>query len=169
MNEALIDRLAETPKTVAHLVVEATDEQLDRAAEGEWSARTIMAHFRDDDSLVFRSRLERMLAEDHPTLTPFDEKAWAANRNRSRDRKEELLADFALQRQAAASRFRFLLDEDWEREGTQPEYGTWTVASFLEHWLHHDEVHLAQLQEVLGVTLQEVLARRSQGGGAGGG
>src|SRR3970040_1455536 len=101
MNDELIARLADTPRKLAHLVAEATDEQLDRAAPGEWSARTIMAHLRDDEFMVMRLRLERLLAEHEPLLTNFDEKAWGQSRNRTRDRKETLLGDFALQRQAS--------------------------------------------------------------------
>ncbi|MEX2080589.1 MAG: DinB family protein [Dehalococcoidia bacterium] len=163
METEAIDRLAATPKAIAQLVAEATDAELDSADGHDWSARTIIAHLRDDDSLVFRSRLERMLAEDHPQLVPFDEGAWAASRNRSRDRKEEILGDFALQRQAAINRLRSMSEADWARKGTQPEYGTWTVAGFVEHWLGHDETHIAQLEGALGVTLAEVMERRFGG------
>lgn len=156
----LISRLAETPRKVAHLVAEADDSRLDRAAAGEWSARTILAHLRDDEFMVMRLRLERMISEDDPVLTNFDEKRWAQSRNRSRDRKETLLGDFALQRQASLNILQSLQPGDWGRTGTHPEMGAFTVGSWVAHWAEHDDQHLRQLEEMLGETLDEVLRRR---------
>ena len=160
MHDELIARLADTPRKLAHLVAEATDEQLDRAAPGEWSARTIMAHLRDDEFMVMRLRLERMLAEHEPLLTNFDEKAWAESRNRTRDRKETLLGDFALQRQASLNILQSVDSADWDRGGTHPELGHYTIGSWVEHWVEHDATHIAQVEAALGETLDEVLRRR---------
>ena len=66
--DELIARMAGTPSALAHMVAEANDEQLDDAAPGAWSARTILAHFRDDEFLCMRVVLERALAEDTPTV-----------------------------------------------------------------------------------------------------
>lgn len=160
MNDDLIARLAETPRQLAHLVAEATDDQLDRAAPGEWSARTVMAHLRDDEFMVMRLRLERMLSEHEPVLTNFDEQAWAGSRNRGRDRKETLLGDFALQRQASLNILQSLQPLDWDRGGTHPEMGHFTIESWVEHWAGHDAAHIAQVETALGETLDEVLRRR---------
>lgn len=156
----LLDRLAATPKALAHLVAEAEDAQLDAAAPGEWPPRTVMAHLRDDEFLVMRMRLERMLSEDLPVFPDFDEKAWAAIRNRSRDRKQQLLGDFALQRQASLNILQALLPGDWEHTGRHETYGDFTVASWVDHWAQHDAAHIAQIEAALGETLDEVLRRR---------
>lgn len=156
----LLERLAATPKQVAHLVAEATEEQLDRAALGEWSARTILAHFRDCEALCEGLRVVRMLAEDRPLLADFDEVAWASTRNRTRDRKEQLLGDFALQRQATVNVLTGLRPEDWQREGTHPTRGTFSVRTWAEAIADHDAGHLTQLEAALGETLDEVLRRR---------
>lgn len=158
----LIARLAATPKAVAHLVAEATEERLDAAPPGEWSARTILAHLRDDEVLVMRLRLERMLSEDGPEFPDFDEKAWARTRNRERDRKEQIAGDFALQRQASLGILQSLRPADWERPGRHEAYGEFTVASWVDHWVRHDAAHIAQLEAALGETLTEVLARRAR-------
>jgi hypothetical protein len=160
MTDDLIARLAETPRKLAHLVAEAGDDVLDRADGGEWSARAILAHLRDDEFMVMRLRLERMVSELEPALTDFDEKAWAANRNRSRDRKEQLLGDFALQRQASLNILQSLQPADWDRGGSHPVRGSFTIRSWVEHWASHDEEHVAQLERALGETLDDVLRRR---------
>ncbi len=160
--EELLKQLAATPRTLAHLVVEASDELLDAAPDGEWSARTILAHLRDDEYLVLRMRCERMLSEDSPVFPDFDEKAWEQNRSRARDRKEELLGDFALQRQASLNMLANLKQGDEGRSGRHAEYGEFTVGSWVAHWVEHDRTHIAQVERMLGETLTEVLERRSQ-------
>jgi hypothetical protein len=162
----LIKQLAATPSTLAHLVVEASDEQLDAAAPGEWSARTVLAHLRDDEFLVLRMRCERMLSEDGPVFPDFDEKAWAAGRNQTRDRKEELLGDFALQRQASLNMLANLRPGDEHRAGRHAEYGAFTVRSWVAHWVEHDREHVEQVERALGHSLAEVLERRARPDGA---
>lgn len=160
MTDPLLERLALTPKQLAHLVAEADDARLDAAPTGEWSARTILAHFRDCEMLCEGLRIQRMLAEDEPRLADFDEAAWAANRNRSRDGKAQLLADFALQRQATLNVLSGLRLADWDRGGTHPTRGHFTIRSWAEYIAEHDAAHLNQLESVLGETLDEVLQRR---------
>ncbi|MGI8926467.1 MAG: DinB family protein [Tepidiformaceae bacterium] len=159
MNDALA-MLAATPKKVAHLVAEVPDAGLDAAPAGEWSARTIMAHLRDLESLVFRMRLERMLVEDRPLFADFDENVWVASRSHARDEKTQLLGDFALQRQASLNLIASMEPHGWERAGSHPTGGDYTVRSWVERWAGHDTGHLAQLEAVLGETLEDVLRRR---------
>ena len=123
----LIDRLAATPKTLAHLVVEADARLLDAAPVGGWSARTILAHMRDDEYLCMRCALERMLAEEGPQLRFIDGSDWEPGRNRTRDRKEQILGDFALQRQATIGILRAMRPGDWRRRkaGVRSRLPTW--------------------------------------------
>lgn len=160
--EPLLQQLAATPKTLAHLVAEADDALLDDAAHAEWSARTVLAHLRDEEYLCMRVALERMLAEERPVLHFIAGDSWEPGRNRSRDRKELLLADFALQRQASLSLLRGLRAEDWERPGVAPGPTVLTVGSLLEAWIAHDADHVAQLERAVGETLVEVLERRAR-------
>jgi hypothetical protein len=158
-----IDILTTTPKTLAHLVAEASDMQLDQQPAGDgWSARTVLAHLRDFEFLEARLALERALAEERPTVSGLDNRAWEEKRNRTRDRKDWLLAEFALQRQASASILRGLRPEDWQRELRTPFAGQTTVSALLDWWLEHDALHIAQLEGALGETLAEVLARRAR-------
>ena len=95
---------------------------------------------------VMRTRLERIIKEDHPDLAPHDEKRWHANRNTSRDALSELLADFDLQRAASLGMIRMLRPWDWERQGFQPEYGHFTAETWLGRWVEHDSNHLQQIE-----------------------
>lgn len=162
----LIARLEATPRVLAHLALEVSDELLDRVKGNEWSARTVLAHFRDLESLVMRQRLARMLVEDEPTFPDFDESRWAGMRNRSRDRKEQLLGDFALQRQASLAIVRRLSPDQLRRAGRHEDGTPWTVERWLGRWVEHERDHVAQLEATLGTTLHEVLERRARAAGS---
>ncbi len=146
---SLLEGLAATHGRLQAAVRDADDGALDAAPEGEWSARTVLAHLRDDEFMVMRLRLERMTVEDHPTLAPFDELAWAASRWQGRDTVDELLADFRLQREVTMMILRRLEGDDWKRTGLQPEYGVFDVHWWVEQGLKHDETHLAQISAAL--------------------
>ncbi len=159
--DELIEQLAATPKTLAHLVAEANDEQLDASVDGEWSARTTLAHLRDDEYLCLRAALTRILAEELPAVHFIDGADWEPTRNRTRERKEWLLADFALQRQASLAILRMLRPEDLSRRGTR-EGREFTIEQLVTTWVRHDREHIAQLEAAIGETLSDVLARRAQ-------
>jgi hypothetical protein len=157
----LLLRLAATPKALAQLVVEADDARLDAAIAGGWSGRTILAHLRDDEYLCMRPALERMLALESPDVHFIDGGDWEAGRNRARDRREVLLADFALQRQATLNVFDLLRPGDWARTARREDGTAFNVTQLLSGWVHHDAEHVAQLEAALGETLGDVLSRRA--------
>jgi hypothetical protein len=147
----LVTRYAESPARLAAVVAGGSDADLDRVpAPGEWSARTVLAHLRDDEFMVTRPRAERILVEDQPALLPFDEQAWAERRNRADDSRDALVEGFRVQRAATIALLRLAREEDWARLGTQPEIGTFDLRWWVEHCLEHDEIHIAQSARALG-------------------
>lgn len=146
---SLLAEFAAAPERLAEVVSDASDHRLDADAEGEWSARTILAHLRDDEFMVMRLRLERMIVEDEPDLAPFDEKAWAASRHKGRDTRDVLLDDFRVQREASSAILNTLQPHQWLRTGLQPEYGAFDIHWWLQHWLEHDQTHLDQVRDAL--------------------
>ena len=147
----LLRTLATTPEALEALLLAGSDDALDRAVPGEWSARTVAAHLRDDEFMVMRLRLERMLVEDTPLLTPFDERAWAVTRWHGRDGVDDLIADLRMQRAASLHILARLTGEEWQRTGTQPEIGTFDIHWWVEHWAGHDADHLDQVATALGI------------------
>ena len=160
---AALDQLAATPKRLANIVAEANDARLDTREPGERSARLIMAHLRDGEYLSWRLALERILAEPNPELSVRSDSAWESTRNTSRDRKEFLLADFALQRQASLGILNALRAHEWEASGTILQSNgqqILTVAMLVTAWASHDTEHLEQIEAVLGETYEQVIDRR---------
>jgi hypothetical protein len=146
---SLIATLEQTTPTLERLTSALSDQVLDfRLAPQEWSMREVLAHLVDDEIYVMRLRLERIIKEERPHLTPHDEKAWHASRNTTRDRLNELLSDFALQRSASLGVVKMLRESDWARQGYQPEYGWLTAEGWLGHWVGHDTTHIRQIEAV---------------------
>lgn len=162
MMPELLQRLRNTPHSLAHLVVEVPEERFDAPVAGGWSPRLVLAHLRDIEVLSLRLGLERLLAEEEPRLRRFDTETWETSRNLDRDRKDVLLTDFALQRKASVALIESLRPADWTRHGLLDDGRRVTVAEWVESWAHHDDAHLAQLEGLLGETLAAVLARRAQ-------
>ncbi|MEP7287107.1 MAG: DinB family protein [Chloroflexota bacterium] len=147
--EQVIKSLEQTDSKLRQLTEGLSDALLDNHPTPEdWSIREILAHLVDDEIYVMRLRLERIVKEDQPILTPHDEKKWYANRNKTHDQLDQLLADFTLQRQASLAIVRMLREEDWQRQGTQPEYGTFTAEAQVTMWLEHDTTHLDQIERL---------------------
>lgn len=160
--EQALGQLAATPSKLAHLTVESTDQAVDDAPDGEWSARTVLAHLRDAEMLEFRVGLERLLAEPDPALYFLPPDQWERERNRERDEKSVLLSDFALQRQASLNLIDTMRDSDWERTAPGPRGDAITVAQFVQIWAGHDAAHLGQLEELLGDTVAGAQERRAR-------
>ncbi len=142
----VIRQLQETSAKLRELTASSSEQDLDfRPSAGDWSTREVLAHLVDDEMFVMRNRLERIASEDNPHLQPHDEQHWYATRNTSRDELSMLLDDFATQRAASVNIMVFLREEDWQRVGFQPEIGSFSAERWLDHWIEHDQVHLAQI------------------------
>ncbi len=147
---ALIATLEQTHPTLERLTATLSAEALDyRLAPDEWTIREILAHLVDDEMFVMRTRLERIVKEEIPSLVPNDEKRWHRGRNTTRDQISELLHDFAIQRAASLNILTFLRDSDWTRRAYHPESGHLTTATWVEHWAEHDTVHIAQIERII--------------------
>jgi hypothetical protein len=121
---------------------------LDKAwAPGKWTGRQILAHLADAEIGVgFRTR--QALAEDHHTIQPFDEGAWA-RRYQDVDHEAALRSFLALRGWNLAL-FSRLKPEDLSREAYHPERGPETVDVIIRMLAGHDYNHLAQLEKIAG-------------------
>jgi uncharacterized damage-inducible protein DinB len=114
-----------------------------RPPSGKWMAREIVAHMADCE-LVFSFRLKQTLAEDNPTVQPFDQERWAS-------RYENHDLGNAVRLFSAVREWNLLLI--WEttaaerqRPLTHPERGAMTFWTIVETMAGHDLNHLAQLE-----------------------
>src|SRR5437879_12102430 len=146
----LITMLEQTHPTLVRFTSTLTEAVLDfRSGPDEWNIREILAYLVDDEMFVMRTRLERIIKEDSPSLASHDEKKWYSQRNTSRDAINELLSDFAVQRAASLGILTLLRDKEWSRVAYHPEYGHFTAEAWIGHWVEHDLTHIQQIEHII--------------------
>ena len=138
---------ATAAEIVACLEIIGPEKAAISPAPGKWSPAEIVCHLADCE-MVFGFRLRQTLAEDAPTIQPFDQDKWAATYS-------GIAADQALGRFSALARMESAADLRCAsgaagRPVTHPERGTMTFLTLVETMAGHDLNHLGQLQKLAG-------------------
>jgi uncharacterized damage-inducible protein DinB len=140
--------VAATPAALERAVDGIDDERLRRPEKtGKWSINEVVAHLADSD-LVWGYRLRRVLAEERPQITGYDQDLWA---DRLRYREANLadsLALLAANRAANLRLIRAASPDDLQRAGVHTERGEESVAHMLKLYAAHDLVHLRQIERI---------------------
>ena len=141
-----IEVLSATSVRLKDLAARLPPEQLAvRPPTGKWNAREIILHLADCD-LVFGFRLRQTLAEDSPTVQPFDQDHWA-QRYGAFDFKSALALFLAL-RHANLLLIESTTAAERARPTTHPERGAMTFWTIVETIAGHDTNHLQQLERL---------------------
>jgi uncharacterized damage-inducible protein DinB len=144
-----LETIERTPARLASLIATIGEKRVNEApAPGKWSARDIVAHLADCE-IVFTFRLRQTLAQDNPTIQPFDQEKWAAT-YAAYDASLALYA-FSSLRQWNLALLRSLTPEAFQRKMTHPERGEMTFQTVLETIGGHDLNHIGQLERIAGV------------------
>lgn len=114
-------------------------------APGKWSAAEILCHLADCE-LAFGFRLRQTLAEDAPTVQPFDQDKWAATY--SGISASQALEAFTALRGWNLLLLRATLPAAANRPVMHPERGAMTFQTLVEILAGHDLNHLGQLQKM---------------------
>ena len=145
--QEIIAALRALPDQIDQHTRDLSDDQLRRQTPDDWSILEVCCHLRDsaqEEGL----RVRRLVEEESPTLEPYDQEAWAIERNYRGD-------DFGRVRTAVRAFFgglayqlEGLSDEQWERGGLHPERGPVTVRSRAEAEAEHAREHVAQIEAI---------------------
>lgn len=114
-------------------------------APGKWSAAEIVCHLADCE-LVFGFRLRQTLAEDGPTVQPFDQEKWAS----MYPGVDASLAHqtFTVVRQWNLRLIHAALPAAAGRRVIHPQRGAMTFQTLVETMAGHDLNHLGQLRKI---------------------
>ncbi len=140
--------VAATPREIAECLKAIGADEQKRPAPGKWSAAEIVCHLADCE-IVFAFRLRQTLAEDNPTIQPFDQDHWA--RIYSGVPAALALESFSALRKWNLQVIRDALPANAARKMTHPERGAMTFQTIVETMAGHDLNHLAQLRRLAGV------------------
>ncbi|HET9614856.1 MAG TPA: DinB family protein [Candidatus Limnocylindrales bacterium] len=142
----LIERYRAGFAAVDDALAGITDAELDRRppGEGEWTAREIVHHLADSESMAY-IRLRRVLAEDDPLIQGYDEPEWARRLDYDRPIEPSIAVARAV-RASSAQLLASLDDAEWSRTGTHSESGSYGVERWLQIYAGHPADHAAQIR-----------------------
>lgn len=115
--------------------------------QGKWSAAEIVHHLADSET-TSGIRLRRLLVEDRPVIQGYDQEAYAERLNYNNREMAPAVDAFRSARATAAQLFAFMSDEDWGREGTHSESGSYTAEDWLTIYAAHAHNHAAQIRRL---------------------
>ena len=116
--EQILTVLQSTPSRLGVLTAGLTPEQLHAPpAPDEWSAVAVLAHMRACAD-VWGGCIQRILAEDHPTLRAINPRTWIKRTDYPDLAFQASLDAFAAQRRAQLAALEPLPPEGWQRGAT---------------------------------------------------
>lgn len=141
---ARLDRFASAVATLDAALQGVTDDELDRRPpSGEWTAREIVHHLADSESMAY-IRLRRLIAEDDPQIAGYDEPEWARRLHYGRPIAASIAVVQAV-RAASLELLRSLTPAEWARTGTHSESGAYSVDRWLDIYAEHTHEHADQI------------------------
>lgn len=120
---------------------------------GKWSAAEIIHHLADSET-ISGQRLRRLLVEDHPLIQGYDQDQFAAKLHYNEREIDPALEAFRAARATTGQLIDTMTEEDWHREGTHSESGSYSAEDWLKIYAAHAHNHAAQIGR-----LREALAR----------
>jgi uncharacterized damage-inducible protein DinB len=138
--------MAETPARLGLILDGLSTEEIEvQPAPGKWSVREIIAHLADCE-IAWSWRLRQVYGEDHVTIQPFEQDAWAKVYGAY---SFELAWDtFKALRAWNVAFVGALTDADKKKGYTHPERGgSETLWTLVEIMAGHDLHHLAGLKK----------------------
>lgn len=143
----LIRDLQNLPADLRAAVSGMSDSQLDTPyRDGGWTVRQVIHHLGDANVNAYL-RMKFAVADDRPTILPYDEDVWAE----FADAKGPVEPTLALLQALHLRWSLFLrsLDEaQWDRVFIHPQNGETPVAKSLELYVWHGRHHLAHVTEL---------------------
>jgi uncharacterized damage-inducible protein DinB len=119
-------------------------------SQGKWSVAHVLQHMADSE-VVWGWRLRRVLAEDRPALTGYDQDAWARRLHYEDADPDAALAAFGALRRIHLDLLRAATPDELARCGIHVERGQESVAHMIRLYAGHDLVHRRQLRRIRGV------------------
>ncbi len=146
--QAVLATLGSAPALLGSLMQEIPEPlRKRRPSPARWSAHEHAVHLSVEHPLVF-SRLERMLAEEHPRIEPASPSpAEEAGAYLEVD-LGEALERFAHDRSELIALLLSLSDADWHCTADHPEVPGYSVLAMSRQMALHDGLHLYRIEEL---------------------
>ena len=145
--------LHETPAALRDAIDGLTSADLRKPErEGKWSIAQVLRHLADSD-LVWGWRLRLILAQDRPTITGYDQDAWAAGLHYEDADADESLQTFEVLRRDNLRLVARATPDDLRRVGVHAERGEESLEHLRKLYAGHDLLHLRQIARIRAAVL----------------
>lgn len=148
--EDMVDALAAIPDTLDALVRASSGVGRSSGQADSWSPSEIAGHL-CDSARYWGARMFRVAHEDQPALPAFDEQMMVALAGYRYRPLDELLAAFRLLSAGNVALLRSLNASGWDRTGIHETRGTMTLWEIVAVETEHEEGHVRQFAEAMGV------------------
>src|SRR6266404_5682055 len=143
----LLERFRRGAEILAVATTGAAGTELDFKPDGKWSVRQIVCHLADAEAVgVMRFRL--IAAEDQPTMSAWNQEAWANRLDYEKRKISQALDIFRTLRFANYELLKDLPEDAFQRTGTHVERGPLSLQQLLKLYAEHTENHVKQIQSV---------------------
>jgi hypothetical protein len=115
--------------------------------EGKWSITQVLRHLADSD-LVWGWRVRLILSQDRPTITGYDQDAWAARLHYEDADPAESLRTFEVLRRDNLRLVARAAPPDLQRVGVHAERGEESLEHLRKLYAGHDLLHLRQIERI---------------------
>jgi uncharacterized damage-inducible protein DinB len=147
--ESIITMLENAPCVIVPLVREVPAEVLQRRPQpAKWSVHEHACHLAEVQPM-FLSRLELMLHDPQPRITPYNPSADDEDSALLKIDLNAALERFTRERAELVEELRDLTAEDWERTAEHAEYAHYSVFIMFRHLALHDMLHSYRIEELL--------------------
>ncbi|MBU6470082.1 MAG: DinB family protein [Gammaproteobacteria bacterium] len=147
--EEAIAALKQMPENLRQQVAGLTDAQLHFQPEGGYfSVLENICHLRDIEIEGYGVRLQRMLAENHPTLPDINGGQLARERHYSEQPLQPALDAFIQARYSNLKILEKVAESRLARTAYLEDVGEITLSKLLELWVEHDRGHIHELDKL---------------------
>src|SRR5690606_17588041 len=152
-----LEILENTPSVLQALLANLSEDWY-RANEGgdSWSAYDIAGHLVHGEKTDWITRAKIILSDaTHKKFEPFDR--FAQFQDSQGKTLEELILTFKMLRRDNLDFLKslHLSEEDLQKTGIHPAFGTVTLEQLLSTWVAHDLSHIAQIARVMAKQYKE--------------
>ena len=144
----IVDTLRALPGEVEAVVRDLDEDALcRRPAPDQWSIKEVCAHLRDSLE-IDGERIRRMLEEDEPLISAYDQEALAREGDYQNASMPLVLTALRAFSGGNAYMLEGLNEEQWRRGGHHQERGPINVGGYAEQQAEHVRAHLEQLRSL---------------------
>jgi hypothetical protein len=143
-----IDILSGTENKLRQLVTGLSLGQLSHPeAPGKWSINHVLRHLADSE-IVWGWRMRMALAHDRPSITGYDQDAWAERLQYRDSDARESIEEFGVLRHGNLRLLRRARPEDLKRVVVHAERGEESVEHMMKLYAGHDRLHMNQIERI---------------------